>query len=109
MNYALIFNIDNNFNKCPEFTGWITASLPLKEKLNRIILNLHHKSVGNLRKGGYCIRDKTYYAKLLIDTRSDHFNQDVFLEKLIPKVNTYASKITQEMHKLDFTSISADC
>ncbi len=108
MIYQLVFNIDNKYNKCPEFIGWITATIPLVEESSHIVINFNHESVGNERSTGYCIRNKTYYTKLQINTDNYHYNPDAYLENLIERVNDHTAKITQEMHELNFTSIYAE-
>lgn len=108
MIYQLVFNIDNKYNKCPEFVGWITALLPCVEESSHIVINFHHESVGNKRSDGYCVRHKTYHTELSIDTDLSHYNPDAYLENLIKRVNDHTAKITQEMHELNFTSIYAE-
>lgn len=104
----LVFNIDNKYNKCPEFVGWITAIIPCVEESSHIVISFNHESVGNKRSDGYCVRQKSYYTELLIDTDLTHYNPDAYLENLIKKVNDHTAKITQEMHELNFTSIYAE-
>lgn len=100
----LSFRIDNKYNNCPEFVGYMFANIPLTEELHYIPILLNNLTVNDKRAKNYYKRYKRYIT--LMPICEDDASPEILLENILLKVNKHAAKVTQEMHELNFTSIS---
>lgn len=100
----LIFKIDDKFNNCPEFVIYMEASIPLTKELHYIKIILNSFTINENRAENYYLRHKQYTSSM--PTGENPASHDILLETILPRINGYAAKITQEMHGLNFTSIN---
>ena len=100
----LIFKIDDKFNNCPEFVIYMEASIPLTKELHYIKIILDSFTINENRAENYYLRHKQYTSSM--PTGENPASHDILLETILPRINGYAAKITQEMHRLNFTSIN---
>ncbi len=80
------------------------ASIPLTKELHYIKIILDSFTINENRAENYYLRHKQYTSSM--PTGENPASHDILLETILPRINGYAAKITQEMHRLNFTSIN---
>ena len=80
------------------------ASIPLTKELHYIKIILDSFTINENRAENYYLRHKQYTSSM--STGDNPASHDILLETILPRINGYAAKITQEMHRLNFTSIN---
>ncbi len=80
------------------------ASIPLTKELHYIKIILNSFTINENRAENYYLRHKQYTSSM--PTGENPASHDILLETILPRINGYAAKITQEMHRLNFTSIN---
>ena len=80
------------------------ASIPLTKELHYIKIILDSFTINENRAENYYLRHKQYTSSM--PTGENPASHDILLETILLRINGYAAKITQEMHRLNFTSIN---